>query len=218
MTLLRVCRCGKLIPATRRRCPNCERAESTRRRTKPSGQIYQANLWRGKNGTRQRVLKRDHHTCQVCGAPATHVDHIIPITACASQGIDPYDASNCRALCASCAGRADGHRATAPPGGGSRITTATQPAIPRQLAARKIPLAARVAEENARLAAHRDPGTEKRCAHCEQWLPIDQFRANPRLRDGLHSWCRECCAEANREWRARERMAKAEADDGPLVA
>ena len=111
MTLLRVCRCGKLIPATRRRCPTCERAESTRRRRKPSGQIYQSNSWRGKNGIRQRVLKRDHHTCQVCGAPATHVDHIIPITACANHGISPYDPTNCRALCASCAGRADGHRA-----------------------------------------------------------------------------------------------------------
>ena len=39
-----------------------------------------------------------------------------------------------------------------------------------------------------------------------------------RLRDGLHSWCRACCAEANREWRARERAAKAEAEAGPLVA
>ena len=138
MTLLRVCRCGKLIPETRRRCTACERAESTRRRHKPSGQIYQSNSWRGKNGTRQRVLKRDHHTCQVCGAPATHVDHIIPITACQSQGIDPYDASNCRALCASCAGRADGHRARqGTQGGGVTIARKMQPAIPNQLAARK---------------------------------------------------------------------------------
>ena len=140
MTLLRVCRCGKLIPATRRRCPTCDRAESTRRRRKPSGQIYQSNSWRGKNGTRQRVLKRDHHTCQLCGRGATHVDHIIPITTCANHGISPYDPSNCRALCASCAGRADGHRAHyGTPGGGVKIATHVPPEIPNQLAARKTP-------------------------------------------------------------------------------
>src|SRR2546425_626476 len=90
VTLLRVCRCMKLIPATQRRCADCQRAESTRRRNKPSGQVYQSNSWRGKNGTRERVLKRDAYTCQLCGRAATHVDHVIPITACASQGISPY--------------------------------------------------------------------------------------------------------------------------------
>ncbi len=36
MTLLRVCRCGKLIPATRRRCLTCDRTDSARRNRKPT--------------------------------------------------------------------------------------------------------------------------------------------------------------------------------------
>jgi len=135
VTLLRVCRCGKLIPATRRRCPACDRIESTRLRRKPSGQIYQSAKWRGPNGTRIRVLERDHYTCQLCGRAASHVDHIVPIAACASKGISPYDPTNCRALCASCAGRADGHRSHRTPGGGVNIAKPVQPAIPRQLSA-----------------------------------------------------------------------------------
>ena len=55
LTLLRVCNgpgCLRLIPATKRRCAACDRAESTRRRRKPSGQIYQSSKWCGPNGTR----------------------------------------------------------------------------------------------------------------------------------------------------------------------
>ena len=214
MTLLRVCRCGKLIPATRRRCPACQRADSARRRQKPSGKVYADPRWRK---TRQVVLERDGRTCQVCGAPATHVDHRPPVTVLLAQEESPFDPAYCRACCASCAGRADAARAHPPGGRGSRETR-TQPGIPSQLAAREIPLAARVAQQNARLAQHRDPGTEKRCSRCERWLAVEAFRSNAKLSDGLHSWCRECCAEANREWRARERAAKAEPDTGPLVA
>jgi hypothetical protein len=78
--------------------------------------------------------------------------------------------------------------------------------------------AEQIAQQNAALARHREPGSEKRCSRCGEWLPVGEFRPNPRLKDGLHSWCRACCAEANREWRARKRAAKAEADTGPLVA
>jgi mannose-6-phosphate isomerase-like protein (cupin superfamily) len=56
MTLLRVCRCGQLIPATRRRCAACDRADSTRRRNKPSGKVYADPRWKK---TRQVVLQRD---------------------------------------------------------------------------------------------------------------------------------------------------------------
>lgn len=57
------------------------------------------------------VLDRDGFTCQmpvsggtadnggqVCGAFATHVDHIVPL----AKGGAKYDDRNCRASCASC--------------------------------------------------------------------------------------------------------------------
>jgi 5-methylcytosine-specific restriction endonuclease McrA len=131
--MLRVCRCGKLIPATRRRCPTCDRAESARRRNKPSGKVYADPRWRK---TRQLVLDRDDHTCQVCGAPATHVDHQPPITVLLARGDSPFDPVYCRACCASCAGRADAARAH-PRGGGLPIVTTGSWEIPHQLAARK---------------------------------------------------------------------------------
>ena len=133
MTLLRVCRCGRLIPATRRRCAACERAESTRRRNKPSGKVYADPRWRK---TRQVVLERDDYTCQVCGAPATHVDHQPPVTILLARGESPFDPNHCRACCASCAGRADAARAHTLGGRGS-VEKPIRPQIPDQLAARK---------------------------------------------------------------------------------
>jgi hypothetical protein len=111
MTLLRVCKCLKLIPATQRRCPACQRADSQRRNRKPTAKIYTSARWRGPNGTRQHVLARDGGVCQLCRAPATYVDHQPPVTTLLARGLDPYDPDYCRALCASCAGRADAHRA-----------------------------------------------------------------------------------------------------------
>lgn len=43
---------------------------------------------------RTRILRRDHHRCQHCGAPATDVDHIVP-------GDDHHD-TNLQALCRPC--------------------------------------------------------------------------------------------------------------------
>jgi hypothetical protein len=45
------------------------------------------------------------------------------------------------------------------------------------------------------------PPTEKRCVRCEQWLPLDQFRLNPRMRSGLDSWCNGCKLERTRQYR-----------------
>jgi len=42
----------------------------------------------------------------------------------------------------------------------------------------------------------------RRCARCERFLPATAFRANPRLRDGLDSWCRECFVARTKRWRA----------------
>jgi 5-methylcytosine-specific restriction endonuclease McrA len=103
--------CTELVAMGRRYCATHTRADSRRRRQKPSGQVCASKEWHGKGGTRERVLTRDDYTCQVCGAEATHVDHQPPITVLLSQGLSPFDDSTCRAVCASCAGRADGHRA-----------------------------------------------------------------------------------------------------------
>lgn len=46
---------------------------------------------------RAQVLARDRWTCQLCGAPAEHVDHVCPV---ASGGED--HPSNLRATCADC--------------------------------------------------------------------------------------------------------------------
>src|SRR3954447_16590017 len=42
----------------------------------------------------------------------------------------------------------------------------------------------------------------KRGARCRQVLPAEAFPANPRMKTGLGSWCRECQLERNRRWRA----------------
>lgn len=54
--------------------------------------------WRTK--IRPAILKRDDYTCQLCGAPANAVDHIVPYL---GGGTD--DLSNLRALCTSCNSR-----------------------------------------------------------------------------------------------------------------
>jgi hypothetical protein len=37
---------------------------------------------------------------------------------------------------------------------------------------------------------------------CRRWKYADEFRLNPNISSGLHSWCRECCAARQRQWRA----------------
>jgi 5-methylcytosine-specific restriction endonuclease McrA len=46
---------------------------------------------------RARVLERDSHTCQYCGAVATHVDHVISV----AHGGESTEA-NCVASCHPC--------------------------------------------------------------------------------------------------------------------
>lgn len=70
--------CGALIPGGSYCAPCRPRNGSTRK-------------WRG---IRQGILRRDGYTCQVCGAEATEVDHIIPVR---HGGPDTTD--NLRALC-----------------------------------------------------------------------------------------------------------------------
>jgi len=34
---------------------------------------------------------------------------------------------------------------------------------------------------------------EKRCTHCEQWKPLEEFYRSCDSRDGHAHWCKECC-------------------------
>jgi 5-methylcytosine-specific restriction enzyme A len=56
---------------------------------------------------RAAVLARDGRTCQLCGSPATDVDHIVPRSAGGSD-----DPANLRSLCARC----HRHKRLRPPG------------------------------------------------------------------------------------------------------
>jgi 5-methylcytosine-specific restriction endonuclease McrA len=56
--------------------------------------------------TRERVLARDHGLCVVCGAPATAVDHVQPVSEVASS-----EFGNLRSLCDE--HHAERHRSTA---------------------------------------------------------------------------------------------------------
>lgn len=42
----------------------------------------------------------------------------------------------------------------------------------------------------------------KQCRKCNEWLPTEAFRRNPKLKSGLHSWCKPCCVARTRQWRA----------------
>jgi hypothetical protein len=43
------------------------------------------------------------------------------------------------------------------------------------------------------------------CCRCQRWLPEGDFAPNPRMRDGIDSWCRPCHVAATRAWRERNR-------------
>ncbi|MDP9346365.1 MAG: HNH endonuclease [Actinomycetota bacterium] len=74
-------RCGRLINSGSY-CPACRPRNGSSRR------------WRN---IRARVLHRDRWTCQMCGARASHVDHIRPVLFGGSD-----DENNLQALCEAC--------------------------------------------------------------------------------------------------------------------
>lgn len=45
-----------------------------------------------------------------------------------------------------------------------------------------------------------DLSSGKRCSGCELWLPATGFDRDPSSRDGRHSRCKRCRAEANRRY------------------
>jgi 5-methylcytosine-specific restriction protein A len=71
----------------------------------PSSRATSTTEWRK---TRQKALRRDRYTCQVCGDPATQVDHVVPV----AHGGD-NSLANARGVCASCNNeRRPGYRGT----------------------------------------------------------------------------------------------------------
>ena len=46
------------------------------------------------------------------------------------------------------------------------------------------------------------------CVACEQMLPAEAFRPNPKLSDGLDSWCKACRSEYNCQLEDRQRRAR----------
>lgn len=58
-----------------------------------------------------------------------------------------------------------------------------------------------------RLAKRSEAPTHKRCTHCGRWLPLEAFAANPKLRSGLNSWCKQCTVKATKRWRRKHRDA-----------
>ena len=57
---------------------------------------YDSHQWRA---LRREILKRDRYVCQVCGARADAVDHIIPWREAPMLAFEP---ENCRAICTPC--------------------------------------------------------------------------------------------------------------------
>jgi hypothetical protein len=45
----------------------------------------------------------------------------------------------------------------------------------------------------------------KVCRHCGESKPPAEFRRNPRMKDGLSSWCSACHNAATKRWRDEHR-------------
>jgi len=69
--------------------------EHRSKRRSPSSRVTSTSAWRS---IRAAVLQRDSYTCQHCGARATCVDHVVPV----SKGGDSLDAANLVASCTYC--------------------------------------------------------------------------------------------------------------------
>lgn len=86
-------------------------------------------------------------------------------------------------------------------GRGAREETATDPTSPPSFREEKTPLSL-PARVNGGLAL-----VERLCSKCRLRLPLAEFAAHPKGRDGLQSWCRGCQREGTKRWRAKNREA-----------
>jgi 5-methylcytosine-specific restriction endonuclease McrA len=116
--MLRVCSCGTLIPATSRHCSACARLDNQRRNTRTKRDGRNTGAWQK---TRARVLARDGHTCQHCGAPGVGVHKI-------DGGHHTTNTTDYVTLCTPCHGRL--HRAEQTMGGVGQKSRNVQPRKP----------------------------------------------------------------------------------------
>ena len=59
--------------------------------------IKGGRTYRQRTSLKHQILERDKHVCQVCGAPAAFIDHIIPYDVSKDSTV-----SNLRAICLKC--------------------------------------------------------------------------------------------------------------------
>ena len=102
--ILRTCSggCGRIIPGSQPRCPECAHRHATRDAAQRTARARRD----GRNTAqwqriRRHVLSRDEYQCVRCGAPATHVHRV-------GQGWHSAHAEY-ESLCASCHGRHHAH-------------------------------------------------------------------------------------------------------------
>jgi 5-methylcytosine-specific restriction protein A len=91
MKLPRICaepNCGEIAKPGTNRCPRHPAKRS------PSSRATSTSEWKR---IREEALRRDAHTCQLCGDPATQVDHVISVAAGGDNSL-----SNARSVCAQC--------------------------------------------------------------------------------------------------------------------
>jgi 5-methylcytosine-specific restriction endonuclease McrA len=95
MTVLFVCRCGKVVE--RKPCPDCKRKDNQRRKQKNVEQGKTGRRW---DAIRAAVLRRDQ-ACVRCGSTARLSAHRI------GGGFHDWDLMQYETLCAFCHGRED---------------------------------------------------------------------------------------------------------------
>lgn len=114
MTLMKICRCGKIISIAESHCVNCQERKTEKeqdrvrykhydkhKRDKQSTDFYNSKPWRL---TKKAALDRDNYLCVHClsrskTTAAEEVDHIIPIKVDWTKRLST---DNLQSLCCKC--------------------------------------------------------------------------------------------------------------------
>jgi 5-methylcytosine-specific restriction endonuclease McrA len=91
--------CNTLAPVTRGYCAQCAPAQTRARNARPLHTILQDPRYKR---ARARTIRRDHGTCQQCGAPGNSAHH--------ETYDDPFNEDTMITLCKTCHARIDGRR------------------------------------------------------------------------------------------------------------
>jgi 5-methylcytosine-specific restriction enzyme A len=197
---LRLClHCGRHYNSgagVRGRCGDCGRAyDRELSRQKRARRARNSARWQK---ARALAKQRDGNRCGSCGATVDlQVHHIVRL----EDGGAEFDLSNLTTLCVRCHG--EQHR-------GDRRSTSRHAATPSPSHSRN-----KLSSESGRVVIPRR--THKHCSHCGEWLPLEAFRLNKRMKDGRSSWCAACQREATRQWREgrREELNRARREAYP---